>query len=145
MVRKYISLVLLLAVLQLSAFAAECDLNCLLTHARQHHPVAAAPQSHHEHHSGHMHSAHMHSAKAADAVDSFKAVPQCHQGVTSTCSNDCASKTSANRNAISSARHVFLCTIATREKAVMTYSPLEQARQLFLPPGAKCRSAVLRI
>ena len=140
MARKLISLALVLSVLQLTAFAADCDLNCILTHTHHHHPTPL-PQSHHEHHSGHMHSAH-----AADAVDSINPIPQCHQGMNTACSSDCVSKTSASGTAVSAARHVLVCHTATSSvKAAITFSPVEHGRQLFLPSSSNSRSPVLRI
>src|SRR5215471_7474831 len=114
--RKLISLVLVLSVLQLTAFAADCDLSCLLTHTHHHHP-APLPQSHHEHHSGHMHSAH-----AVDPADTFNALPQCHQGLSAACSSDCVSKTNASGTAASSGRHVFACHTITSVKVAITHS-----------------------
>ena len=93
MVRKTLSLLVVLSLFQASAFAATCDLDCLLAHSHHKHS-AALPQPHHHHSSGHVHS-----AQPAQADDSVGAVPQCHQGVSTACSSDCVSKTSASASA----------------------------------------------
>jgi hypothetical protein len=102
MIRKTISLLVILSLFQVSAFAANCDIDCLFSHsgAGHLHPAAQHQQSSS---TSDTHCKHAHAAAPAVAAAS-----SCHQGMSSGCAHACLSNAKASGASAPAAKLVFV-------------------------------------
>jgi hypothetical protein len=104
MIRKTISLLIILSLFQVSAFAANCDIDCLFSHSGAAHVHPDAPHQHQQSSS----TSDTHCKHAHAAAPTVAAASSCHQGMSAGCAHACVSNAKASGASAPAAKFVFV-------------------------------------
>jgi len=145
MVRKTISLLIILSFFQAVAAAAVCDLDCLLLHSGAAHVHSDAPQQHQQPSAtGDKHCKHAHETVSIVATVSAT-VSSCHHGMSSGCAQACISSAKGSETLASSERPAFAFHMAETALPEILASRIPDLTISFSPSRSAPTSTVLRI
>jgi hypothetical protein len=142
MVRKTMSLVVILSLAQAFALAAICDMRCQIMHADMNHAKTVASHEHH-HPAGHMHAdqaihehADMHCANTASS---------CHLDVSNGCTTTCVSVSKASKSFVSTPNLVLAASLEKTDEAATNSAQFSESISLPLQTRPAPSFTVLRI
>jgi len=145
MVRKTISLLIILSLFQAVASAAVCDLDCLLLHSSAAHVHSPAPHQHQQPSAtSDTHCKHAHETVSIVATVSAT-VSSCHRGMSSGCAQACISSAKVNGTLASSERPAFAFHVAETALPEIPASRTPDLRPSFSPSRPAPTSTILRI
>ena len=145
MLRKTISLLIMLSLFQAVAAAAVCDLDCLLLHSGAAHVHSDAPQQHQQPSAtGDTHCKHAHEAVSIVATISAT-VSSCHRGMSSGCAQACISSAKGSGTLASFERPAFAFHVAQIALPEILASRTPDLRPSFSPSRSAPTFTILRI
>ena len=142
MVRKTISLVVILSLSQAFAFAAICDMRCQIMRADMSHAKTAASHEHH-HPASHMHANHaMHEHANVHCANTASS---CHLDVSTGCATTCISVSKAGKSYVSTPNLVLAASLEKTDETATNSAQFSESIPLPLPTRPASSFTVLRI